>query len=98
MTTLRPAAMHCSACAICFCGSLSALLIESGDAGLLEGAFIAGASNCTQRTDDFVSGSRTQTWTFVAVALPSSAGHRQGDADDDDGDPQRGRLTNQLSH
>src|SRR5919201_4155871 len=31
----------------------------------------SGASNCTQRTDDFVSGNRTQTWmlaAFLAVA------------------------------
>ena len=36
------------------------------DAGLLANAFLKrGASNCTQRTDDFVSGSRTQTSTFA---------------------------------
>src|SRR5262249_17265655 len=27
----------------------------------------SGASNCTQRTDDFVSGSRTQTWMFAEL-------------------------------
>ena len=31
----------------------------------LKAAFIAGASNCTQRTDDLVSGSNTQTWTLA---------------------------------
>ena len=28
---------------------------------------MSGASNCTQRTDDFVSGSRTQTWTLAVL-------------------------------
>ena len=31
----------------------------------LKAAAKSGASNCTQRTDDFVSGSRTQTWTLA---------------------------------
>jgi hypothetical protein len=30
---------------------------------------MSGASNCTQRTDDFVSGSRTQTWTLAVLCL-----------------------------
>jgi hypothetical protein len=47
-------------------GSLSALLIEAETPAFLKAAFISGASNCTQRTDDFVSGSRTHTWTLAA--------------------------------
>ena len=30
---------------------------------------MSGASNCTQRTDDFVSGSRTQTCTLAVFFL-----------------------------
>src|SRR6476661_6255262 len=66
MTTVAPAAMQAWACAFCLSGSLSALLIEAVTPAFLKAAFIAGASNCTQRTDDFVSGSRTQTWTLAA--------------------------------
>ena len=51
---------------------MSALLIEAVTPALAKAAFMAGASNCTQRTDDFVSGSRTQTWTSAAF-LPAFA-------------------------
>ena len=61
MTTVAPAAMHACACAFCFSGSLSALLIDAVTPAFLKAPSCAGASNCTQRTDDFVSGSRTQT-------------------------------------
>src|SRR5690348_3899650 len=72
MTTFAPAAMHACACAFCLSGSLRALLIDADTPAFLNAAFMAGASNCTQRTDDFVSGSRTQTSTLallVAIAL-----------------------------
>src|SRR3954447_368773 len=70
-TTVAPAARHAWACAFCFCGSFSALLIEYVTPAALRALAKSGASNCTQRTDDFVSGSRTQTWMlaeFLAVA------------------------------
>ncbi len=69
-TTFAPAARHACACAFCFCGSFSALLIDAVTPAFLNALAKAGASNCTQRTEDFVSGSRTQTWTlafFVAL-------------------------------
>src|SRR5581483_2284142 len=65
MTTFAPAARHACACAFCFSGSLRALLIDADTPAFLKAAFIAGASNCTQRTDDLVSGSRTQTCTLA---------------------------------
>jgi hypothetical protein len=37
------------------------LLIDAVTPAFAKAAFIAGASNCTHRTDDFVSGSSTQT-------------------------------------
>ena len=54
------------------------LLIDADTPAFLKAAFIAGASNCTQRTDDFVSGSRTHTSTlavcfFVAAVAPATA-------------------------
>src|SRR4029077_5832181 len=39
----------------------------------LKAALNAGASNCTQRTEDFVSGSRTQTWTLALCDAPAPA-------------------------
>ncbi len=68
-TTLAPAARHAWACAFCFCGSLSALVIEYVTPAAFRALAKSGASNCTQRTDDFVSGSRTQTWMFAAFFL-----------------------------
>src|SRR3954470_17067418 len=61
--------MHACACAFCFVGSFSALLIEYVTPALLSADLNAGASNWTQRTDDFVSGSRTQTWTLALCEL-----------------------------
>ena len=49
---------------------------RSRDAGLLEGRLQVGASNCTQRTDDFVSGSSTQTWTLAAFFFGARRGAR----------------------
>ena len=66
MTTVAPAAMQACACAFCLSGSLSALLIDAVTPAFVKAAFMSGASNCTQRTDDFVSGSRTQTCTLAA--------------------------------
>ncbi len=61
MTTFAPAARHAWACAFCFCGSLSAFVICAVTCAAPNALARSGASNCTQRTDDFVSGSRTQT-------------------------------------
>ena len=61
ITTLAPAARHACACAVCFDGSLSALLIDAVTPAFLNAFASSGLSNCTQRTDDFVSGSKTQT-------------------------------------
>ena len=61
MPTLEPAAMHCSACASCFCGSFSAFTIVAGTLAFLKAFTNAGLSNCSHRTDDFVSGRRTHT-------------------------------------
>src|SRR5579862_12651 len=66
MTTFAPAARHACACAFCFCGSFSALVIEAVTPAALNAFAKSGASKSTQRTDDLVSGSRTQTWTFAA--------------------------------
>src|SRR3954452_21690763 len=66
MTTFAPAARHAVACAFCFSGSFRALLIDALTPAFANAAFMAGASNCTQRTDDFVSGSSTQTSTLAA--------------------------------
>ena len=61
MTTFAPAARHAWACAFCFCASLSAFVIDAVTPAFLNAAWSVGASNCTQRTDELVSGSRTQT-------------------------------------
>src|SRR4051812_33348879 len=71
MTTFAPAAMQACACAFCLSGSLRALLIDAGTPAFANAAFMAGASNCTQRTDDFVSGSRTQTSTLALCEAPA---------------------------
>src|SRR5579872_3612256 len=69
MTTFAPAARHACACAFCFCGSFSAFVIDAVTPAALNAFAKSGASNCTQRTDDFVSGSRTQTWTLAVLCL-----------------------------
>ena len=61
MPTFEPAAMHCSACASCFCGSFSAFTIVAGTLAFLKALTNAGLSNCSHRTEDFVSGKRTHT-------------------------------------
>ncbi len=67
MTTFAPAARHASAWAFCLVGSLRALLIEAlMPAFSLKAAAKSGASNCTQRTDDLVSGNSTHTCTLAA--------------------------------
>jgi hypothetical protein len=76
-TTLAPAARHAEACAFCFWGSFSALVIEYVTPAALSAFAKSGASNCTQRTDDLVSGSSTQTWTlapffFVPAVAPET--------------------------
>ena len=73
MTTFAPDARQAWACAFCFVGSFSALLIDAVTPAFLKAALNAGASNCTQRTEDFVSGSRTQTWTLALCDAPAPA-------------------------
>src|SRR5579862_3429920 len=78
MTTLAPAARHACACAFCFCGSFRALVIDAVTPAALNALAKSGASKSTQRTDDLVSGSRTQTWTlaaffFVLAVAPATA-------------------------
>src|SRR5579864_5539125 len=69
-TTLAPAARHACACAFCFSGSLRAFVIEYVTPAALRALAKSGASNCTHRTDDFVSGRRTHTWMlFVGFAV-----------------------------
>ena len=61
----------CSAWASCFCGSLSAFTIVAGTLAFRKALTNAGLSNCSHRTDDFVSGRRTHTepvWAVRAVA------------------------------
>src|SRR5437899_411951 len=67
-----PRDRHESACDTIFCGSFNAFVIEAVRWAFFRALAQSGASNCTQRTDDFVSGSRTQTLMFaelLAVAL-----------------------------
>src|SRR3954454_21380739 len=81
MTTLAPAARHACAWAFCFSGSFNALLIDAFTPAFANAFLKSGASNCTQRTDDLVSGSSTQTSTdavrcfvlAVAVATTNTA-------------------------
>ena len=61
MPTFAPLEMHCSACESCFCGSFSALTIVALTPAFLKAAAKAGLSNCSHRTEDFVSGKRTHT-------------------------------------
>src|SRR5689334_6964466 len=69
MTTEAPAAIQACACDFCFNGSLSAFVIMYVTPAFLSAFAMSGASNCTQRTDDFVSGSRTQTCALAAFWL-----------------------------
>src|SRR3954451_9822399 len=66
MTTFAPAARHAVACAFCFSGSFRALLIDAFTPDFANAALMAGASNCTQRTDHLVSGRSRQTSTLAA--------------------------------
>src|ERR1700757_1492705 len=74
MTTFAPAARHACACAFCFWGSFSAFVIDAVTPAALNALAKSGASKSTQRTDDLVSGSRTQTWTFAVFffVLPAA--------------------------
>src|SRR6516165_6286643 len=67
IATFAPAARHASACADIFCGSLSAFVIDAEMPAALNAFAKSGASNCTQRTDDLVSGRSTHTWTLAPV-------------------------------
>src|SRR3954468_14413506 len=72
MTTIRtlaPLPRHWSACVFCFCGSLSALVMLYDTFAALNAEMSAGLSKCSQRTDDAVSGSNTQTSPPAAFLL-----------------------------
>src|SRR3954453_8032223 len=61
--------MHACACAFCLSGSFKAFVIDALTPAFLKAAAMAGLSNCTQRTDDFVSGSRTETSTLAVLCF-----------------------------
>src|SRR4051812_15894064 len=68
--TLAPSEMHWSACVFCFCGSPCALTTRAEMWAVLNALISAGLSNCSHRTDVFVSGMRPHTWIpadFLAV-------------------------------
>src|SRR4051812_44230892 len=69
MRTLAPLPRHWSAWVFCFWASLSALVIVYVTPAFLNAAISAGLSNFSQRTDDAVSGSRTQMSPPAAFLL-----------------------------
>src|SRR6478735_4567018 len=77
--TLAPSAMHWSACVFCFCGSPCALTTRAEMPAALKDLISAGLSNCSHRTEVFVSGMRPHTWmpadffTLVASVLDGRA-------------------------
>src|SRR5919206_3338496 len=74
MATFAPRDRHESACDTIFCGSFNAFVIEYVTFAFFRAFAKSGASNCCQRTDDFVSGSSTHTWILadcLAAALPA---------------------------
>src|SRR5262249_18177177 len=56
---------HVCACACCVVALLSAFVISAVTPALANAFVSSGLSNCCQRTDDCVSGSRTQTCTLA---------------------------------
>src|SRR5436309_4417721 len=72
--TLAPSAMHWSACDFCFCGSFCAFTTRAGMPAALNALSRYGLSNCSQRTDDFVSGIRPHAWMLACLdAVPAVA-------------------------
>ena len=69
MTTFAPAAMQAWPAPSASGGSLRAFVIDALTPAALNAEAMAGLSNCTQRTDDFVSGSRTQTSTLAVFCF-----------------------------
>src|SRR4051794_12845661 len=70
MRTFAPSAMHWSAWVFCFCGSPCALTTRAEMCADLNALISAGLSNCSHRTDVFVSGMSPHTWIpadFLAV-------------------------------
>jgi hypothetical protein len=61
ITTVAPSFRHVCACDCCVVALPSALVINADTLAFLNAAVSSGLSNCCQRTDDCVSGSRTQT-------------------------------------
>ncbi len=66
-TTFAPLARHWSACETCFWASPSAFTTVAAILAFLKAAMNVGRSCVSQRTDDFVSGSRTQAWMSAPV-------------------------------
>src|SRR3954451_16349836 len=77
MRTFAPSAMHWSACVFCFCGSPCALTTRAETPAALNALISDGLSNCSHRTDVFVSGIRPQAWMpalfFPALAVAAAA-------------------------
>src|SRR4029079_575838 len=67
MPTFAPSLMHCSAWASCFCCCPRAFTTDAVSLAFLKALMNAVLSNCSQRTDDAVSGSRTHTCVPVAA-------------------------------
>src|SRR6266542_519906 len=70
--TFAPSEMHWSACVFCFCGSPCAFTTRAGTPAALNALMSDGLSNCSHRTDVFVSGIKPQTW-IPAAFLPVAA-------------------------
>src|SRR6478609_6660784 len=70
-STFAPFVINCSACCCWVDLSPWAFSIVTGTPADLKAASSSGRSNDSQRTDDFVSGSRTPTfWALLAAAPP----------------------------
>src|SRR5215211_5490131 len=67
--TLAPSATHWSACVFCFCGSPCAFTTRAATPAALNAFCSAGRSNCSQRTDVFVSGISPQMVTPALLLL-----------------------------
>src|SRR5439155_14131782 len=72
--TFAPSATHWSACDFCFCGSPCALTTLAATPAALKDLSRYGLSNCSQRTDVFVSGINPQArMPACGFAVPALA-------------------------
>src|SRR5512132_1507348 len=69
-STFAPFVISCSACCCWVDLSPWALSIVTGTPAALKACWSSGRSNDSQRTDDFVSGSRTPTFWALVAAVP----------------------------